>query len=251
MREDGLRAVDAVRGGGRWVAATAVAVGALVAGTAPVLADNTNFLSPAGPPGRTMSMLFFVFLGCSIAVLLGVGGAILYAAIHFRRRSPDEMPRQVHGNSRIELAWTIGPLVLLTALFFLTVVNVGYLRFGPSQATAAGRDPVKVTVIGRQFYWTFVYSNGKTSLRTMEIPVNTPIELTTESKDVIHGFWVPDLGAKIDALPGIVNHAFIEASQTGTYQGQCYEFCGVGHDQMLITVKVVSMSQYKSYVQHL
>jgi cytochrome c oxidase subunit 2 len=82
----------------------------------------------------------------------------------------------------------------------------------------------------------------------MEIPVNTPIDLTTISKDVIHGFWVPALGAKIDALPGITNHAFIEASETGTFQGQCYEFCGVGHDTMLITVKVVSLAQYKSYL---
>ncbi len=85
----------------------------------------------------------------------------------------------------------------------------------------------------------------------MEIPVNTPIDLTTSSKDVIHGFWVPALGAKIDALPGITNRAFIEASQTGTFQGQCYEFCGVGHDTMLITVKVVTMSQYQTYVKHL
>ena len=75
--------------------------------------------------------------------------------------------------------------------------------------------------------------------------------MTTISKDVIHGFWVPALGAKIDALPGITNRAFIEASQTGTFQGQCYEFCGVGHDTMLITVKVVSMAQYKSYIGRL
>ena len=87
--------------------------------------------------------------------------------------------------------------------------------------------------------------------QTAVIPVNTPIELSPESLDVIHGFWVPNLGAKIDALPVIVNHAFLEANRTGTFGGQCYEFCGVGHDQMLITVKVVSMSQYQSYLQHL
>lgn len=225
-------------------------LGAAVAAS-PVLAANTNFLTPGGPPVRTIDMLFYVFLGCSILVLLGVGGAILFACVHFRQRPGDGMPRQVHGNPRLERAWVIGPAVLLLALFILNVVNVGYLRNGPSPATAAGRNPVLIHVTGQQFYWSFTYSNGKTALRTLEIPVGIPIDLSTDSKDVIHGFWVPALGAKIDALPGITNHAFIEASQPGTYQGQCYEFCGVGHDQMLITVKVVSMSQYQSYLGHL
>ncbi|MGH7611571.1 MAG: cytochrome c oxidase subunit II [Candidatus Dormibacteria bacterium] len=232
----------------------ALALGLVVLGLlvpAPVLAANTNFLSGGGPPVDTIDMLFYVFLAISLVVLIGVGGGVVYACIRFRRRSPDEQPPQIHGHRRLELAWTIGPLVVLGALFILNAVNVGYLRNGPSPATPAGRDPVSVKVTGQQFYWSFTYSNGKTVLRAMEIPVNTPIELTTESKDVIHGFWVPQLGAKIDALPGIVNHAFIEASRTGTYEGQCYEFCGVGHDQMLITVKVVSMGQYRNYLSKL
>ena len=213
-----------------------------------VLAASTNFLNPGGPATRTIDLLFYVFLACSSLVLLGVGGAILYACLRFRRRSDDEIPAQIHGNPRLERAWIIGPSVLLFALFILSVVNVGYLRNGPSPATPAGRDPVTIRVTGQQFYWTFTYPNGKSSLRTMEIPVNTPIDLTTISKDVIHGFWVPALGAKIDALPGIANHAFIEASELGIFQGQCYEFCGVGHDAMLITVKVVSKAQYRSYL---
>ncbi|MHB1525418.1 MAG: cytochrome c oxidase subunit II [Candidatus Dormibacteria bacterium] len=217
----------------------------------PVFAQNSNFLNGGGPPVDRIDMIWNVFLACSIVVLVGVGGAILYAAIHFRRRSPDEMPQQIHGNNRLELAWTIGPLVVVAALFVLNAVNVGYLRHGPSPASPAARQEIHIKVVGRQFYWTFYYPNGKYSLRTLEIPVNVPIELSTESLDVIHGFWVPNLGAKIDALPGIVNHAFIEAGAVGTYAGQCYEFCGVGHDQMLITVKAVPMSQYLSYVQHL
>ncbi|HUY09335.1 MAG TPA: cytochrome c oxidase subunit II [Candidatus Dormibacteraeota bacterium] len=235
--------------GGKLLAATSL--GILSAGIltfSPALAANTNFLNPGGPPARTIDMLFYVFLVCSIVVLLGVGGAILYACFRFRRRSDDEMPAQVRGNKRLERAWIAGPAVLLFALFILNVVNVGYLRSGPSAATTAGRDPVAIHVTGQQFYWTFTYPDGKSSIRTMEIPVNTPIGLTTTSKDVIHGFWVPALGAKIDALPGITNHAFIEASETGIFQGQCYEFCGVGHDTMLITVKVVSMTQYQSYL---
>ncbi|HVB13201.1 MAG TPA: cytochrome c oxidase subunit II [Candidatus Dormibacteraeota bacterium] len=235
--------------GGKLLAATSLGIpGAGLLTFSPVLAANTNFLNPGGPPARTIDMLFYVFLTCSILVLLGVGGAILYACFRFRRKPDDEMPAQIHGNRRLERAWIIGPAVLLFALFILNVVNVGYLRNGPSPATLAGRDPVDIHVTGQQFYWSFTYSNGKSSLRSMEIPVNTPIDLTTSSKDVIHGFWVPALGAKIDALPGIVNHAFIEASREGTFAGQCYEFCGVGHNQMLITVKVVSMAQYQSYL---
>lgn len=225
--------------------------GSLALAISPALAANTNFLNGAGPPARTIDMLFYVFMACAIVVLVGVGGAIIYACFRFRRRSDDEMPAQIHGNPRLERAWIIGPSVLLFALFMLTVVNVGYLRYGPDPATPAGRDAVKIHVIGQQFYWSFVYPNGKTSIRTMEMPVNVPVDLTTSSKDVIHGFWVPQLGAKIDAIPGITNHAFIEASQLGTYEGQCFEFCGVGHDTMLITVKVVTMAQYQTYLSQL
>ncbi len=237
--------------GGKLAAAGGLAGLAAAAGAVPVFAGNTNFLNGGGPPVNTIDMIWTVFLICSSVVLVGVGGAILYAAIHFRRRSPDEMPKQIHGNNRVELAWTIGPLVVLVGLFVLNAVNVGYLRHGPSPASPAARQEVHIKVVGRQFYWTFYYPNGKYSLRTLEIPVNVPIELSTESMDVIHGFWVPQLGAKIDALPGIVNHAFLEGSRLGTFGGQCYEFCGVGHDQMLITVKVVSMDQYQRYIQHL
>ena len=240
----------AIRVGRAAVALAAVAL-ALIAAPAPVLAGNTNFLNGGGPPVDTIDMLFWVFVVCSSVILIGVGGAILYAAIRFRRRDPDEMPRQIHGHNRLELAWTLGPLLLLAVLFVLNVVNVGYLRHGPSPASPAARQAIHIKVIGRQFYWTFDYPGGKSSLHTLVIPVNTPIELSTESLDVIHGFWVPNLGAKIDALPGIVNHAFIEANRQGTYGGQCYEFCGLGHDQMLITVKVVSMAQYRTYLQHL
>ena len=237
--------------GGSLALALGVALAGALLAPLPVFALNTNFLNGGGPPVDRIDMIWNVSLVLSIVVLVGVGGAILYAAIHFRRRSPDEMPKQIHGNTRIELAWTIGPLVVVAALFVLNAVNVGYLRHGPAPASPAARQEIHIKVVGRQFYWTFYYPNGKYSLRTLEIPANVPIEISTESLDVIHGFWVPNLGAKIDALPGIVNHAFIEAGAVGTYNGQCYEFCGVGHDQMLITVKAVPMAQYLSYVQHL
>ncbi|MHB1499780.1 MAG: cytochrome c oxidase subunit II [Candidatus Dormibacteria bacterium] len=237
--------------GGKAALAVTMAGVAAATAAAPVLASNTNFLNGGGPPVDRIDLMFWVFTAVSAVVLVGVGGAIVYAAFRFRRRSPDEMPKQVHGNSRLERAWTIGPLVVLVVLFTLNLVNVGYLRHGPNPASPAARQEIHVKVVGRQFYWTFYYPNGKYSLRTLEIPVNVPVAISTESLDVIHGFWVPQLGAKIDALPGIVNHAFIEGNRIGTFGGQCYEFCGVGHDQMLITVKVVTMAQYQSYIQHL
>ncbi|HUY62102.1 MAG TPA: cytochrome c oxidase subunit II [Candidatus Dormibacteraeota bacterium] len=231
------------------LAALAAAAGWLVPATA--CAASPVFLNPGGPPDSRIVMIWNVFLVVAVVVLVGVGGAIVYAAIRFRRRSPDEMPPQVHGIVRLEVAWTVGPAILLLGLFGLNVVNVQYLRHGPNPASAAGRRGVDIGVVGRQFSWTFDYPNGKASIATLTIPVGVPIYLHTRSLDVIHGFWVPQLGAKIDALPGIVNHAFIEASRPGTYRGQCYEFCGVGHDQMLITVKAVSMAQYRATIARL
>jgi cytochrome c oxidase subunit 2 len=240
-----------IRARGKAVIAVVAASLSTLVGAPAVFARNTNFLGGGGPPVDRIDMLFNVFLVISILVLVGVGGAILFAAVHFRRRSPDQMPKQVHGNSRVELIWTLIPAALLVVLFVLTAVNIGYIHSGPSPTSVAGRKAIHIKVIGQQFYWTFYYPNGKSSIRTLEIPVGVPIEISTESLDVIHGLWVPNLGAKIDALPGIVNHSFLEADKVGTDNGQCYEFCGVGHDTMLITVKVVTMSQYQTYVKHL
>jgi cytochrome c oxidase subunit 2 len=240
-----------IRARGKWVIAAATASLAALVGAPAVFALNTNFLNGGGPSVDRIDMIFYVFMAIALLVLVGVGGAILYAAVRFRRRSPDEMPKQVHGNRRIELIWTLVPFVVLAALFALNLVNIGFIHSGPSAASPAGRQAIHIKVVGQQFYWTFHYPNGTSSIRTLEIPVGVPIEISTESLDVIHGFWVPNLGAKIDALPGIVNHTYLEANKVGTYGGQCYEYCGVGHYTMLLTVDVVSMSQYQAYVQHL
>ncbi len=223
----------------------------VLASPSALAAYHSDFLQSGGPPDNRIVMLFWVFVGCGSAVLLLVAVLVGIVCVRFRRRRADEMPKQVHGVARLEVAWTVGPMILLATLFGLTLAQVGYLRHGPPPNSAAGRSAVPIEVIGRQFYWTFVYGNGHESLRTMYIPAGTPVTLATESLDVIHGFWVPQIGAKIDALPGIVNHAFVEASRPGTFNGQCYELCGVGHALMLITVKALPPAQYRATIAKL
>ncbi len=217
----------------------------------PALAAHRDFLHSGGPPDNRIVMLFNVFLILGSLILAGVAIALLTACVRFRRRHPDEMPAQVHGIARLEFAWTVGPFILLASLFVLSLAQVGYLRGGPARNSAQGRQGVNIEVIGRQFYWTFVYANRHESLRTLYVPAGRPVYLVTESLDVIHGFWVPQAGAKIDALPGIVNHAFVEVSRPGTYNGQCYELCGVGHAQMLITMTALPPAQYRRVIAKL
>jgi len=236
---------------GRRAAGAGVGLMVLALASPPAFAAHRDFLHSAGPPDNRIVMLFDVFLGLGTAILIGVTIAVLTVCVRFRRRHPDEMPRQVHGVARLEAAWTLGPFVLLAALYVFSIAQVSYLRHGPARDTAAGRQGVNVEVIGRQFYWTFVYGDGHESLRTLYVPAGRPVYLVTKSLDVIHGFSVPELGARIDALPGIVNHAFIEAGRPGTYNGQCYELCGVGHAQMLITVKALPRARYEQVIAKL
>jgi cytochrome c oxidase subunit 2 len=204
----------------------------LVAGCAKDTPQNT--LKPEGPfSDATYKIIVPVFVIAGVVFVL-VQGLVLAAAILFRRRSDDERPEQIHGNTTFEIGWTIVPALILAFVGFLTVGKIFYLDEQHPEA-------LQVEVIGHQWWWEYNYlgADGKVVARTaneLHIPVGQKVQLLMTSGDVIHSFWPPKLAGKIDVIPGRTNHMTIEAEKADFYYGQCGEYCGLSHANMRLRV---------------
>lgn len=225
----------------------------LALSAAPALADTATLNAPAGPSSSTIDHIYRAVLGVTVTIFALVGGFLLYSAVRFRARRGDEgrEPPQVHGSTRLELAWTIVPVLVLIALSAYTLDRVDTVAHAPKGAMV-------VNVFAQQFSFTYTYGantpvTGKSPSNpsTLVVPVHTPVTLEVRSKDVAHDWWVEPLGPKIDAIPGQTNSTWFRADHTGTFHGQCAEFCGLGHATMAITVKVVSKADWNAYTAKL
>jgi cytochrome c oxidase subunit 2 len=205
-----------------------------------VPAVDVSPLNCAGPNACDIVSVYTSIFWIAMVVLVAVGGLLVYAALRFRRRD-DREPAQVHGNPRLEILWTAIPVVIVGFLFIRTALRMDYVRNGPPPQQV-------IQVTGVQWAWSFKYPNGKTSFSTLTIPTGEVVRLQVTSKDVLHSFWVPRLGGQIYAKPGFQNSGWIEASQSGTYFGQCNELCGRDHWAMALQVNAVSPDQYQAFL---
>src|SRR5437588_9860012 len=203
-------------------------------------AVDVSPLDCAGPNACDIVSIYTGIFLIAMAVLVIVGGLLVYAALRFRRVDERE-PAQVHGNPRLEILWTAIPLVILLFLFIRTTLRMDYVRNGPPP-----QQTIQVT--GIQWAWSFKYPNGKSSITKLTIPVGQVVRLQVTSSAVLHSFWVPRLGGQIYAKPGFQNSGWIQASQPGQYLGQCNELCGLNHFSMLLEVDAVSDSDYQAFL---
>ena len=225
--------------------ATAGALMALAIQATPALADTATFNNPAGPAAGAMDRVYHAALGVCITIFVLVGGWLVYTAIRFRERRGEVEPEppQVHGSTRLELGWTIIPVLILVGLAGYTFTNLS----GSDNGVPSGAMVIHTRA--QQYSFSYTYPNGKqpSNPAVLIVPAGRAIELVITSKDVQHEWWVPSLGPKIDAIPGRINHTWFEASKPGTWKGQCSYFCGIGHAGMLITVQAVSAQRWKIY----
>jgi cytochrome c oxidase subunit 2 len=204
-------------------------------------------LSPAGAAAADSKRLFYPAFWIAVAIFFLTEGALLLAVFRFRHRGApsDRLPKQVHGNTRLEVAWTIAPALLLAILAVPTIATIFHLR--PSNEG----DPLNVTVIGHQWWWEFRYPDlGVVTANELHIPTHRRINLVLQSGDVIHIFYVPRLAGGMDNVPGHNNTMWIEANQEGVYQGQCTQFCGASHAFMRFKVFADSPQNFDAWVQH-
>jgi cytochrome c oxidase subunit 2 len=174
----------------------------------------------------------------------------------FRSRPGHELPEQTHGNTTLEIGWTIAPAVILVIMAVPTIRTIFELESAPTGvALANGLDPLVIEVTGKQWWWEFKYpefqqANGQplTTANEMIVPVGRTVYLHITSDNVIHSFWVPQLMGKIDAVPNHNNKIWFAAEEAGQYFGQCAEYCGIQHAQMRMNVIAMNPNDFQAWV---
>jgi len=199
-------------------------------------------LDPRSPHAQAIADLFTTTFFVCGAIFAIVAGLIGYAVFKFRDRE-GATASQTEGHKRLELAWTAAPAAIVTWLFVLT------MRAMNASDPPPDREP-DLVVIAHQWWWEVRYASGAVTANELHIPTGKPLVVAIESADVIHDFWVPDLGRKIDAVPGRRVNIWLEADQAGTYLGTCAEYCGVQHAWMRLMVVAESPEAFAAWDKH-
>jgi cytochrome c oxidase subunit II len=237
----------------------------LATGPLPIAFVDSSPLHPQGPVDEHIQHVYTPIFWASLALFVFVAGLIIYSALRFRRKSDDEEPAQIHGNNKLEIAWTIVPFGILFSLFIVTAVNMNFITQAPDGA-------LKVCVLGQRFSWSYFYNTGcgsavqvkggenggtklsytnilgKRAVSSLKVPAGRPIALEVVSADVNHSFYVPTLGGQINAIPNQLNHMWFQADKPGKYYGQCTELCGDNHYAMEIVVEAVPGDQFQAFL---
>jgi cytochrome c oxidase subunit 2 len=230
-----------------------------------------GFLTPesgGSPNADQIHSLYKVVLYIAIVVFVVVEGALLYSVIKFRAKR-GRVAAQIHGNTRLEITWTVGAALILVVLAAVTFAKLGSIQNPPNSgpnglqfaSTTAPSPPngkkLTICVTGRQYVWRYTYGASCSSnafglpysYHDMVVPADTTVVLDLQSTDVIHSWWIPQLGGKFDAFPGYHNYTWFKAPTAGvTYRGQCAELCGRNHADMTALVRVVTPDQYLTWI---
>ncbi len=231
--------------------------------------------SGGSPQANKIDSLYKVELWIALVIFLAVQGALIYALIRFRRKK-DSVPAQIRGNTRLEVGWTVGAAVILVALAIITFATLSSIQNPPDtgpqgdqlvgdanveyasvdQKLPPNGKALKITVIGRQYIWQYVYPGASEpdglgapySYQELVVPTNTTVSLNVVSADVVHSWWIPELGGKVTAVPGYHNYTWFNISKPGIYRGQCAVLCGRGHARMLATVRAVPPATFDAWL---
>jgi cytochrome c oxidase subunit 2 len=227
-----------------------------------------DLLTPeAGPTqnAKDIDSLYKIVFYIGLVVIGIVWAVLFYTLFRFRARRGRRAP-QISGNTPLEIGWTVAASVIVIAITIITYTYVDDitdpLPSGPesvaeargqfadvNQPPPAGGKALEIQVSGQQYLWRYQYPNQAVSFQEMIVPRDTTVVLTLKANDVIHSWWIPKLGGKVDAVPGYENKTWFKATETGTFEGQCAELCGAGHSAMTAKVTVVEPRRYVAWVE--
>jgi cytochrome c oxidase subunit 2 len=200
-------------------------------------------LHPVADAGSAIDALYRQIFWWAVVVFVVVQTALLVTLIRFRKRPGAGEPRQIHGNTLVEITWTLAPAAIIVAIAVPTIKTIFAVKGD------APPDALQVEVVGHQWWWEFRYPElGIVTANELHLPQGRPVALAITSADVIHSFWAPKLHGKRDAMPGRVTRLALTPDSVGTYLGQCAEFCGESHANMRLRVTVQSQSEFASWV---
>ena len=209
-----------------------------------------NIFEPQATPAESVYRLSLLVLAVCAAIFLVVAGLLTFTIVRFRSRKTDDThePAQVYGSNRIEVAWTVIPILIVVVLTRATARAVVAI-----QNKRVPADALRVTVIGHQWWWEIRYPDlGIVTANELHVPVSTVAKpaltfLKLESADVAHSFWVPQLSGKTDLIPNRTNTMWFDPQQKGTFLGNCAEYCGMQHANMLLRVVVQSPADFEMW----
>jgi cytochrome c oxidase subunit 2 len=207
---------------------------------------------PASGSAKAITELMWVVFGVSLVVFLLIEGMLFFVVFRFRSKKEQtdgsNLPKQTEGNQKMEIAWTVLPAIGLLIIF---IISVGTLQTIVNRPAPDSANPgvINVKAIGHQWWWEFQYPDEKIiTASEMHVPVNAVVYVQVDSADVIHSFWVPQMGGKTDVIPGHTNLTWFQATELGTFVGECSEFCGDEHTHMRMDLVVETPEQYQAWV---
>jgi cytochrome c oxidase subunit 2 len=233
--------------------------------------------SGGSPNADEIASLYNIILVIAVIIFIAVEGGLIYALVKFRKKK-GAIPEQIHGNTRLEAGWTIAAALILVALAVVTFIKLPAIQdppngsgslspsltsFGEPSASDERHLPpdgkaLKIVVVGRQYLWQYLYPIGETephnglgrpyAYEEMVVPTETTISLDVVSADVVHAWWVPALGGKVQAVPGYHSYTWFKISHPGVFHGQCAFLCGRLHARMIATVRAVPPAQFEAWL---
>ena len=252
-----------------------VGAAALLLALAPVAsADWFSPESGGSPNANDIDTLYKIVMYIGIVIFFLVEGLLLYSVIRFRRRRRGPEPAMVHGNTPLEVGWTIGAALIVAIIAAITFIYLPRIKNPPNSSANglqqfAGVDfasveqpkppngkALRINVVGQQYIWRYDYIGAQRLTENrpvyayyqMVVPTNTTVILQINSSDVAHSWWIPKLGGKADAIPGHNNYTWFKISKPGIYKGQCAELCGNNHADMLAEVRAVPPDQFTAWL---
>ncbi len=186
--------------------------------------------------------LLLPMLWTGLGVFTVVEGVLLYTVWRYRQRAHSGIPAQIHGNTRIEILWTVAPALIVLVITVLTFRVQAQNAYQPP-------DAMNVTAVGHQWWYEFQYPEaGVVTANDLYLPVGRPVRVALQAKDVNHSFWVPRLAGKTDMIPGVTNYLTFKPGQVGTYYAECSVLCGESHAHMGFRVVVVPPEEFERWL---
>jgi cytochrome c oxidase subunit II len=250
------------------LAALGAALVALLLAAPAALADTFTPESGGSPNADDIDTLYKITLYVAIVIFLIVEATLIWSLVRYRHRRSRPDGAQIRGNTPLEVGWTLAAALILVVLTVVTFVYLDDIENPPESgpnglqasqtrfasvdqpAPPSGRPYLRIKVNGQQYLWRYVYPGKRTvySYYTMVVPVDTTVVLEITASDVIHSWWIPKLGGKVDATPGYTNETWFKIPREGVYRGQCAELCGRNHANMLAAVRAVSPTDYEAWL---